>query len=313
MKKKVLVLTLLALFVLSGIVSAANLWGTYKGNSIIRVTSNGNVIKPNGVPAISYQGATMVPTSILKQSGVNVTWDQKNQSLDIQGSKTTYSQNDPVAVAKQIISLGGGGFTLTNVSGKLTAMTYFTPKSSFDSDWNAIYTIFVSLSNYNTEFSYVGYGDQGGITIATKVVRDYLTGSVTQDQLQKSWILSGNISQSKPTNKQPSTKITNNYPELYSSDGKVYLGKLTSDKYDTDSIFNEYGNYGSKYSSESIWNEYGDYGSKYSSKSAFNKYASDPPIIILNNKIIGYITVNTTTINGISPYSLLKWLSDNGY
>lgn len=51
------------------------------------------------------------------------------------------------------------------------------------------------------------------------------------------------------------------------SDHDVFLGKLNADCYDSESIWNEYGTYGSKYSSKSIWNEYGTYGSEYSSYS----------------------------------------------
>ena len=38
------------------------------------------------------------------------------------------------------------------------------------------------------------------------------------------------------------------------SDHDVLLGKLNADCYDSESIWNEYGTYGSKYSSKSIWN-----------------------------------------------------------
>lgn len=85
-----------------------------------------------------------------------------------------------------------------------------------------------------------------------------------------------------------------NYNEflLYSNDGRTYLGKLNSNSYDTESVCNQNGTYGSKYSSYSIWNQYGTYGSEYSSDSAFNPYATKPPIIISNGKVIGYLTVN---------------------
>jgi hypothetical protein len=101
---------------------------------------------------------------------------------------------------------------------------------------------------------------------------------------------------------------------LYSNDGKVFLGKITADEYDSDSIYNEYGTYGSKYSTESIWNEYGDYGSKYSSKSAFNELATEPPIILDGKRtIVGYLTTNTTLKEAVSPIGLKEFLADNGY
>jgi hypothetical protein len=112
----------------------------------------------------------------------------------------------------------------------------------------------------------------------------------------------------------PVTPVTTKALSLYSSDGKTYLGKLSSNVYDSDSIFNAYGIYGSKYSSTSIWNEYGIYGSKYSSTSAFNEYAIDPPKISdENGNIIGRLTTNSVITGAISPYGLKEALKKLGY
>lgn len=76
-------------------------------------------------------------------------------------------------------------------------------------------------------------------------------------------------------------------------DNDEYLGKLNASKYDSESIWNQYGKYGSRYNSKSIWNGYGTYGSKYSSYSPFNNYASNPPILVdKNGKFYGYFTSN---------------------
>lgn len=84
---------------------------------------------------------------------------------------------------------------------------------------------------------------------------------------------------------------------------KKYLGKITS-SYDSESIFNEYGNYGGKYSSNSIWNSYSKYGSEYNSYSAFNEYSLNPPMVIKNNRIIAKLTVNDSISNALNPYVL---------
>lgn len=77
------------------------------------------------------------------------------------------------------------------------------------------------------------------------------------------------------------------------NNNNVYLGCLTCDKYDSESIWNAYGTYGSKYNSNSIWNKYGTYGSEYNSYSPWNKYSSSSPIILdENKKSYGYFTVN---------------------
>jgi hypothetical protein len=65
---------------------------------------------------------------------------------------------------------------------------------------------------------------------------------------------------------------------LYGGENQdVYLGCLNCNKYDSKSIWNEYGTYGSKYNSNSIWNKYGTYGDAYSDYSPWNKFASEPP------------------------------------
>ncbi|MDE6872248.1 MAG: hypothetical protein K2J62_09065 [Bacteroidales bacterium] len=76
-------------------------------------------------------------------------------------------------------------------------------------------------------------------------------------------------------------------------DNDEYLGKLNASKYDSESIWNQYGKYGSRYNSKSIWNQYGTYGSKYNTCSPFNDYASYPPILVdKNGKFYGYFTSN---------------------
>lgn len=84
------------------------------------------------------------------------------------------------------------------------------------------------------------------------------------------------------------------------------LGKI-SNPFDSKSIFNEYGEYGSEYSVKSIWNQYGSFGGEYSTYSPFNKYTSTPPMLIKNGKVIGYLTVNKFVKPSISP-NLLKEL-----
>jgi hypothetical protein len=80
----------------------------------------------------------------------------------------------------------------------------------------------------------------------------------------------------------------------------TYLGKIAS-KYDSDSIFNEYGSHGSKYNSKCIWNEYSTFGGQYSSYSPFNAYSSTPPMLIKNGKVIGYLSTNKYLQYTISP------------
>lgn len=99
---------------------------------------------------------------------------------------------------------------------------------------------------------------------------------------------------------------------LVADDG-TYLGKLTTNKFDPDGVFNEFGTYGSKFSYYSIWNQFGTYGSKYSSLSAFNDYAFAPPYIVTSDgRIVGRLTTNRFIYNAVSPYALYPILLELG-
>lgn len=86
----------------------------------------------------------------------------------------------------------------------------------------------------------------------------------------------------------------------------TFLGKITN-SFDGDSIFNEFGDYGNDFSSDSIWNEFSTFGNEFNSESPFNEFSSDPPMIIKDGQIIGYLSTNKSINGAISP-NLLKAL-----
>ncbi len=57
---------------------------------------------------------------------------------------------------------------------------------------------------------------------------------------------------------------------MYDSDGN-YRGRLSSNRYDSESVSNPYGRYGNPYSSDSINNPYGA-GNPYRADSPSNRY-----------------------------------------
>ena len=68
-------------------------------------------------------------------------------------------------------------------------------------------------------------------------------------------------------------------PEIYDSVTGQYLGNLSANKFDENSVSNPYGRYGSEYSPDSIKNPYSQWGSPYSNKSVNNEYATQAPVI----------------------------------
>ncbi len=65
--------------------------------------------------------------------------------------------------------------------------------------------------------------------------------------------------------------------QIYAPDG-TYLGNVTNNPYDPNSISNPYGQYGSPYSSKSINNPYGKYGSPWSPQSPNSMVAPGAPM-----------------------------------
>ena len=81
----------------------------------------------------------------------------------------------------------------------------------------------------------------------------------------------------------------------------VFLGCLTCASGSVDSVFNQYGSYGSAYSSSSINNQYSKWGSPYSTVSACNQIAFNPPSIVdQTGKITGYWSLNMGQIGRIN-------------
>ncbi len=90
----------------------------------------------------------------------------------------------------------------------------------------------------------------------------------------------------------PPPPITNFF--LFGGPGNaIYLGCLTCNQFQADSVCNRFGTYGSEFSSSSIWNQFGTYGSPFSSSSPWNQFSTTGPIIVgSDNLFYGYFTTN---------------------
>jgi hypothetical protein len=89
---------------------------------------------------------------------------------------------------------------------------------------------------------------------------------------------------------------------------ETYLGCLSCSQYEADSLFNQYGSYGSAYGATSIMNHYTEYGSSFSIYSACNPLATDPPVMVDGNgKYYGRLTVGNRR-DGPSP-EIKTWLA----
>ena len=77
---------------------------------------------------------------------------------------------------------------------------------------------------------------------------------------------------------------------LFSSDNEFH-GCLDCGKYDSQSICNKYGDYGSKYSNSSIWNRFG-IGSRFDGDSPFNRFGNGLKMVDRSGNFYGYFTMS---------------------
>jgi len=83
-----------------------------------------------------------------------------------------------------------------------------------------------------------------------------------------------------------------------------YLGTLSANRYDPESVSNPYGRYGSRYSPNSVNNPYGPYGSPYSVKSIANPYTlGGPQLFAQDGTYLGRLNSNQYDSESIAnPY-----------
>lgn len=98
----------------------------------------------------------------------------------------------------------------------------------------------------------------------------------------------------------PQSPTQNSNAYLAGQDG-AFLGVVSSDQYATESICNQYGQFGSTYAAKSVWNKYGQYGGAYSLNGAYNPMGQKPPLVVQNGQPIGILTKNPNIKGGTDP------------
>lgn len=152
MKKKIITITVAASMLMAGIAGASSLWGSYKGNDIIRIVSDGVPLTVQDVPAISYNDRTMIPISMLGQVGLSYNWDQKNKTVSVSAAKSNEGIKTNVRYARFYNNLRSLGDSLTRVSSNYyTAADYLSANSpSFQNQLNnAATSLDAAIKFYN--------------------------------------------------------------------------------------------------------------------------------------------------------------------
>lgn len=99
--------------------------------------------------------------------------------------------------------------------------------------------------------------------------------------------------------------------KLFASDNKkTFLGEISRNKVDQNSILNAFGHYGSKYSQTSIFNQFSQFGGKYGLYSPLNTHTITPPQIYRDNQMIALLTVNVNLVGKkVNTKEFFRWLS----
>ncbi|MDF5721420.1 MAG: hypothetical protein PUP91_13265 [Rhizonema sp. PD37] len=107
----------------------------------------------------------------------------------------------------------------------------------------------------------------------------------------------------------------NGIGQLWATDGQ-FLGLLSSERNDLNSINNPYGIYGSQNGLYSIRNSHGIYGGQYGLYSPYNAYCHNPPIIFYVGQPAIIVTKNvyaqTNGLTRVDPDLLLGVYAQNG-
>jgi hypothetical protein len=90
-----------------------------------------------------------------------------------------------------------------------------------------------------------------------------------------------------------------------------FLGSITENHYDSSSLLNKYGPFGSMYSSTSIFNQYSPYGSKYGNFSVNNPYCTVPPKLYIDGRLLGHVTTNRLVSNAIATEAFIYSLEND--
>lgn len=83
----------------------------------------------------------------------------------------------------------------------------------------------------------------------------------------------------------------NGVAQLYASDNQ-FLGSLSNNQYDVNSISNPHGMYGGTHGLYSINNPHGIYGGTHGLHSPYNTYCLNPPVVVYQGQPVMVVTRN---------------------
>lgn len=309
-----------------------------RSNIYIRLQIDNNYMYVNEypiqleIPPCIVNGSTLVPVRAIAEAfGAEVTWDGNTKTVYINETNklrlpdygeetlapiisTTYVIQNSIVTEWRHFDYDANNYKkfveVLNAEGWSIAKYDEDSEGVYITWQKGMHKIFEMdvYSLHTTSFGYIvdSFSPTIQQAILTHSYINYDTGT------QQTITTTQTASQNSNTQIQSSAAIQ--FPlYLYSAENTpVFLGKLNTNIYDSESIANKYGEYGNTYSQTSIFNSYSKYGNPYNQYSAFNQYATDPPYIVDSyNNIVGRLTTNPTIYGGITYEELMIILTNN--
>lgn len=198
--KKITLLVLISMMVM-GVVSAANVNGTYKGKPIVNVVVGGKDLVVTDAPAVIMDGRTMVPISMLKQLGVQIEWDAESFSAII--AMPEVSGNPSLEKITKSVEKYDVDYVGYVSDGKgLNKITYYYNNTTekLSNDAATFDGILQSSASTDATITEINYIDGTNFSVSTDAYRDFKEGKITAKELSDQYTMEApNGSNTNPT------------------------------------------------------------------------------------------------------------------
>lgn len=270
------------------------------------VKINGNTVNNASLkyPLISYNNITYFPLTYRNKVSLGLTHESKYGDIYITtGNTATYTADieGTSTIGKAVTATIQDSYLYVN--GRL----YF-----YDDAWPLLRYSDIIYIPMTYDFAHtlnldISWSQEKGLAISSRKPQVPTQPTQVQPQtkpVQQSVKVTEPVIQFQPvdTSARPVLNKNSVYYVFSLEKPSKYLGKVSSDFYSEDSIFNMTGMYGDYDAETSIWNTYSRYGSSTSEYSARNIHASYPPAIVdINGKLYGFLTYNDDLDSPAAP------------
>ena len=165
-----------------------------------------------------------------------------------------------------------------DVAGQITQITSTIIRQPSGASTSGSLAVAVAVPANGTATA--GYTQDFDITADVTAVAWRLTVKGTDAHGHPFTATSADIGINPPIVQPPPPPASGRFELWGGSNYTVYLGCFSCGQFVSDSVFNEFGTYGSRYSPTSVSNHFSSYGSPYNTNSACNAFATNPPILV---------------------------------